>query len=58
MVTEANIQGMVAGDGFNSSLPGIVWLGATIVNQGEADRDFPKRLERTAANAPTLKEAA
>ena len=36
-------QGAIAGNG-RSYVPDNVWLGATIVNQAEADRDIPKLL--------------
>jgi protein gp37 len=39
-----NVPGMLVGPGMPSRLPSNVWLGATIVNQAEADRDIPKLL--------------
>jgi protein gp37 len=48
MVMEAGVGSMLAGNGFASGLPGNVWLGATVVNQEEADRDIPKLLQLSA----------
>ena len=39
-----NVERMMWADGETRSLPLNVWLGATIVNQAEADRDVPKLL--------------
>jgi protein gp37 len=43
-----NVRAMVQDCGF-TALPANVWLGATIVNQAEADRDIPKLLAAPAA---------
>ncbi|WP_454752199.1 phage Gp37/Gp68 family protein [Cupriavidus necator] len=40
-----NVLGMVPADWLAGAWPAHVWLGATIVNQAEADRDIPKLLE-------------
>ena len=45
MVMEANVAGFLDNEGFRSGLPANVWLGATVVNQAEADRDVPKLLQ-------------
>ncbi|KJK22085.1 hypothetical protein UB46_23500 [Burkholderiaceae bacterium 16] len=39
-----NVPGMLVGPGMPGRLPSNVWLGATICNQEEADRDIPKLL--------------
>ncbi len=39
-----NVPRMLVGAGMPGRLPSNVWLGATIVNQSEADRDIPKLL--------------
>lgn len=44
MVMKANTDRFLANEGFNHGLPGNVWLGITVVNQDEADRDIPKLL--------------
>ncbi len=44
LAMEAGVASMLAGNGYRSGLPGNVWLGATVVNQAEADRDIPKLL--------------
>ncbi|SPD47493.1 phage Gp37/Gp68 family protein [Cupriavidus neocaledonicus] len=44
-----NVNGMLVGPGMPGRLPSNVWLGATIVNQVEADRDIPKLLATPAA---------
>jgi protein gp37 len=44
MVMKANTDRFLANEGFSHGLPSNVWLGITIVNQEEADRDIPKLL--------------
>ncbi|SCB10189.1 phage Gp37/Gp68 family protein [Cupriavidus alkaliphilus] len=44
-----NVASMLVGPGMPGRLPSNVWLGATIVNQAEADRDIPKLLATPAA---------
>jgi len=44
-----NVARMLEEQGL-SRLPSNVWLGATVVNQAEADRDIPKLLQVPAAN--------
>ncbi|MES2494614.1 MAG: phage Gp37/Gp68 family protein [Pseudomonadota bacterium] len=44
-----NVERMIWDDGEMRALPPHVWLGATIVNQAEADRDIPKLLATPAA---------
>ncbi|CAN5279514.1 phage Gp37/Gp68 family protein [soil metagenome] len=39
-----NVARMIWADGEMTALPANVWLGATIINQEEADRDIPKLL--------------
>jgi len=39
-----NVANMLVGPGMPGRMPSNVWLGATIVNQAEADRDIPKLL--------------
>ncbi|WP_316150078.1 phage Gp37/Gp68 family protein [Cupriavidus sp. BIC8F] len=43
-----NVSSMVPIDWLNGDWPAHVWLGATIVNQAEADRDIPKLLDAPA----------
>ncbi|WP_354684420.1 phage Gp37/Gp68 family protein [Cupriavidus necator] len=44
-----NVPAMLVGPGMPGRLPSNVWLGATIVNQAEADRDIPKLLDTPAS---------
>ncbi|MGL4265170.1 MAG: phage Gp37/Gp68 family protein [Afipia sp.] len=44
-----NVGRMVEAATCMTTLPGNVWLGATVVNQAEADRDIPKLLATPAA---------
>lgn len=39
-----NVATMIVGPGMPGRLPSNVWIGATVVNQEEADRDIPKLL--------------
>jgi protein gp37 len=45
LIMKANADLYLAGEGDGRSLPGNVWLGITVVNQQEADRDIPKLLQ-------------
>lgn len=49
MIQEAARTTLCLNRPFSTALPDNVWLGATIVNQAEADRDIPKLLELSAA---------